>query len=72
MTNIEKYLEEIIKIKGDIAVVKGKPCACSETNCYDCDLSLSNIFGYCTTGIYIWLASEYKEEVKNEEINEKS
>lgn len=43
-TNFEHYKDEIIEYYGqNLAVVKGRPTLCCETNCNDCDFKINQI-----------------------------
>lgn len=59
-TNYEHYKDEIIEYYGQIlAVVKGRPTLCCETNCNDCDFKINQI-GCRETAKY-WLKQPYKK-----------
>ena len=69
MTNYEKYKETIIEIlkNGDaLALVKGKPQGCNNTDCEDCEwIDDCNLGGnFCYERERGWLESEYKEPEK--------
>lgn len=76
MINIIKYTEELrpflreMIINGDLAMVNGSFCRCREVECIECEFS-NSIYG-CVDTILEWLFSENEEEVKDEELNEKS
>ena len=60
-TNYEHYKDEIIEYYGQIlAVVKGRPTLCCETNCNDCDFKINQI-GCRETAKY-WLKQPYKKQ----------
>ena len=65
MTNLEKWKEELLKIKYDRinylhpAVVNGKPVHCAGMNCSDCDLNSP-----CSDSFIKWLFNEYTEPKK--------
>ena len=62
MTNLEKWKEELLKIKYDRinylhpAVVNGKPVQCAGMDCSDCDLN-----NPCSDSFIKWLFNEYTE-----------
>lgn len=59
MLNAEFYKDEIEKFSDDmaIAVKDGKPCACKDIHCEDCDMHSS----YCVTKIAKWLCEEHED-----------
>lgn len=59
-TNYEHYKDEIIEYYGqNLAVVKGRPTLCCETNCNNCDFKINQI-GCRETAKY-WLKQPYKK-----------
>lgn len=68
MKNKEKFAKEIIEIACDgngVAVCKvtGKPIACDDTGCNDCELSKStDNGGTCNVALRNWAESEYIEK----------
>ena len=53
-TNYEHYKDEIIEYYGkNLAVVKGRPTLCCETNCDDCDFKINHI--RCREAAKYWL-----------------
>lgn len=61
-TNFEHYKDEILEYYGqNLAVVKGRPTLCCETNCNDCDFKINQI-GCRETAKY-WLKQQYKKPV---------
>lgn len=59
-TNYEHYKDEIIEYYGqNLAVVKGRPTLCCETNCNNCDFKINQI-GCRETAKY-WLKKPYKK-----------
>lgn len=61
-TNYEHYKDEILEYYGqNLAVVKGRPTLCCETNCNDCDFKINQI-GCRETAKY-WLKQPYKKPV---------
>lgn len=59
-TNYEHYKDEILEYYGqNLAVVKGRPTLCCETNCNDCDFKINQI-GCRETAKY-WLKQPYKK-----------
>lgn len=61
-TNFEHYKYEILEYYGqNLAVVKGRPTLCCETNCNDCDFKINQI-GCRETAKY-WLKQPYKKPV---------
>lgn len=63
-TNFEHYKDEILEYYGNnLAVVKGRPTLCCETNCNDCDFKINQI-GCRETAKY-WLKQPYKNPTYN-------
>lgn len=61
-TNYEHYKDEILEYYGqNLAVVKGRPTLCCETNCNDCDFKINQI-GCRETAKY-WLNQPYKKPI---------
>ena len=61
-SNFEHYKEEILDNCFDsLAVVKGRPTLCCETNCNDCDFKINQI-GCRETAKY-WIKQPYKKPV---------
>lgn len=61
-TNFEHYKDEILEYYGqNLAVVKGRPTLCCETNCNDCDFKINQI-GCRETAKY-WLKQPYRKTV---------
>ena len=58
MTNFEKWHDELLELKNQIAIVNGIPKNCKHVDCEKCDLST----GYCFELAYRWLWEEYKGE----------
>ena len=59
-TNFEHYKDKILEIYGqNLAVVKGRPTLCCETNCNDCDFK-NNRIGCRETAKY-WIKQPYKK-----------
>lgn len=59
-TNYEHFKDEILEYYGqNLAVVKGRPTLCCETNCNDCDFKINQI-GCRETAKY-WLKQPYKK-----------
>ena len=59
-TNFEHYKDEILEeCSQNLAVVKGRPTLCCETNCNDCDFKINQI-GCRETAKY-WLKQPYKK-----------
>lgn len=60
VTNFEYYKDEILEeCSKYLAVVKGRPTLCCETNCNDCDFKINQI-GCRETAKY-WLKQPYKK-----------
>lgn len=76
MINILKHIEELrpflreMIIKGDLAMVNGSFHRCKDVKCKECEFY--NSIYWCVDTILEWLFSENEEEVKDEELNEKS
>lgn len=61
-TNFEHYKDEILEdCSQNLAVVKGRPTLCCETNCNNCDFIINQI-GCRETAKY-WLKQPYKKPV---------
>lgn len=61
-TNFEHYKYEILEYFQDgLAVVKGRPTLCCETNCNDCDFKINQIG--CRETAKDWLKQPYKKPV---------
>ena len=62
VTNLEYYKDEILEYYGkNLAVVKGRPTLCCETNCNDCDFKINQIG--CRETAKDWLKQPYKKPV---------
>ena len=62
MTNFEKKKDECMDVLAStLAVVKGKPVACRDANCSECELYEKNV--ECREQAVKWLFAEYKEPV---------
>lgn len=62
MTNFEFYKDELLKIANDeedVAIVDGKPCTCSDTDCNRCDFGCD-----CGPKLVKWLYAEHVEKPK--------
>lgn len=66
MTNFEKYKKEVLDIVSrnvsPIAVCEGRPRACDELSCNDCELYEVNC--NCDSKFIRWLYKEYQEKPK--------
>lgn len=66
MTNFEKYKKEVLDIAtrnvSPIAVCEGRPRACGESVCSECELYAIN--GNCVAKFLRWLYKEYQEKPK--------
>ena len=64
MTNFEKYRKEVLDMAArnvtPIAVCGGRPRACEESVCSDCELYAIN--GNCVAKFLRWLYKEYQEK----------
>ena len=59
-TNFEHYKDEILEeCSQNLAVVKGRPTLCCETNCNDCDFKINQIG--CRETVKYWLKQPYKK-----------
>lgn len=59
-TNYEHYKDEILEYYGqNLAVVKGRPTLCCETNCNDCDFKINQIG--CREKAKDWLKKPHKK-----------
>lgn len=69
MTNFEKWRDQVMELKDDLAVVNGVPCSCDATSCSRCDF----VFGDCASDTWYWLWEEYDvptPETKPNRIND--
>lgn len=63
MTNFEFYKDKLMAIAdngSDVAIVKGKPAACDDIMCLQCELGEFN----CGASLIHWLYAEHKEQPK--------
>lgn len=61
-TNFEHYKDEILEeCSQNLAVVKGRPTLCCETNCNDCDFKINQIG--CRETVKYWLKQPYIKPV---------
>lgn len=59
-TNYEHYKDEILEYYGqNLAVVKGRPTLCCETNCNDCDFKINQ--EGCRKKVKEWLKQPYEK-----------